>query len=96
MCVPLPEPDRQRFLPQNDYRILPHHNRIVVQCSSLDRARTSKGYVYHSRFRPTVVFGGGEYVVAFTGKVLEKIQRRFLGNKMSYAGLGDMYGFLEP
>lgn len=89
------EADRQRFFPQNDYRILLHRNRIVVQCSSLLRGRTSKGSVWHSRFRPTVEFGGRKYVVAFTREVLVRLQSRFLGNKLSYAALGDVYGFLE-
>jgi hypothetical protein len=91
----IPEDDRQRFFPQNDFRILPHRDRIVVQCSSLLRGRTPKGQVWHSRFRPTVQFGGRNYVVAFTREVLVRLQGRFLGNKMSYAALGDVYGFLE-
>ncbi len=91
----IPEADRQRFFPQNDYRILPHQDRIVVQCSSLLRGRTSKGSVWYSRFRPTVQFGGRRYVVAFTREVLVRLQSRFLGNRMSYAALGDVYGFLE-
>ena len=27
----IPEADRRRFFPQNDYRILPHRDRIVVR-----------------------------------------------------------------
>lgn len=91
----IPEADRQRLLPQNDFRILLHRDRIVVQCSSLVRARTSKGWALHSRFRPSVEFGGRQYVVAFTREVLVKLQKRFLGDKMNYAALGDVYGFLE-
>lgn len=91
----IPQADCLRFFPQNDYRILLHRDRIVVQCSSLQRSRTSKGWVWHSRFRPTVEFGGRNYVVAFTREVLVKLQSRFLGNRMNYAALGDVYGFLE-
>jgi len=91
----IPEAVRLRFFPQNDFRIILHRDRIVVQCSSLLLGRTSKGQVWHSRFRPTVEFGGRKYIVAFTREVLIKLQSRFLGNRMGYAALGDMYGFLE-
>jgi hypothetical protein len=33
--------------------------------------------------------------VAFTGAVIEKIQRRLLGSRMNYAALGDVYGYFE-
>lgn len=91
----IPEPDRRRYFPWNDFRILLHQQRIVVQSSSLAQARTSKGWVSHSRFRPTVEFGGREYIVAFTREVLDRLRQRFLGDRMGYAALGDVYGFLE-
>jgi hypothetical protein len=49
----IPEPDRQRFFPLHDFRILPHMNRIVVQCSSLVPARTSKGCTIPGSSRPS-------------------------------------------
>lgn len=91
----IPEPDRQRFFPLHDFRILPHRNRVVVQCSSLVRVRTSKGWAYHSRLRPTVKVDGVDYVMAFTEHVVEKIEQRLLGNRMSYAALGDVYAYFE-
>jgi hypothetical protein len=92
----LSDADRLRFFPQNDFRIIPHRERIVVQCSSLQRGRTSQGgTAWYSRFRPSVEFGGREYTVAFTKEVLLKLQSRFLDNRMNYSGLGDVYGFLE-
>lgn len=91
----MPEADRVRFFPVNDFRVLFRHKQVVVQCVSLVPVRTSRGRAYHSRFRPTAEFGGKKYVVCFSPAEVRKLHRRLKGGRTSYAALGDVYGFFE-
>lgn len=91
----IPESDRERFFPVNDFRVLFQHKQVAIQCVSLVQVRTSRGRAYHSRFRPTAEFGGKKYVVCFSPSVIGKLPRRLKGGRTSYAALGDVYGFFE-
>jgi hypothetical protein len=90
------ERDQRRFFPLNDFCILPVGKQIVVKCSSLVREKNRIGFVfYYSKFRPTVEIEGRKYVVGFTQHVVEAIEHRLLFDRMSYAGLGEVYGYFE-
>jgi hypothetical protein len=92
----IPEADRLRFFPLNDFRVLFQDRRVVVQCVSLVQVKTSRGRAYHSRFRPLVEFDGRKYVVCFSPSVIGKLHRRLKDGRMTYAALGDIYAFFEP
>lgn len=89
------EADQVRFFPLNDFRVLFRHKQVVVQCVSLVQVKTSRGRACHSRFRPTVGFGGKNYAVCFSPSVIWKLHRRMKGGRMTYAALGDIYAFFE-
>ncbi len=89
------EADRLRFFPVNDFRVLFKDKQVVIQCVSLVQVKTNRGRAYHSRFRPTVKFGGKNYVVCFSPSVIGKLHRRLKDGRMTYAALGDVYGFFE-
>jgi hypothetical protein len=89
------EADRVRYFPLNDFRVLFRHKQVVIQCVSLVQVKTSRGRAYHSRFRPTVEFGGKKYVVCFSPSVISKLHRRLKHGRMTYAALGDIYAFFE-
>jgi hypothetical protein len=89
------EADRGRYLPLHDLRVLFRHKRVVIQCVSLVQVKTSRGRAYHSRFRPTVEFGGKNHVVCFSPSVIGKLHRRLKGGRPTYAALGDIYAFFE-
>jgi hypothetical protein len=59
------------------------------------QVKTSRGRAYHSRFRPTVEFGGKHYVICFSPSVIEKLHRRLKNGRTNYGALGDLYGFFE-
>lgn len=91
----IPEADRVRFFPLNDFRVLFRHKQVVIQCVSLVQVRTSRGRAYHSRFRPTVEFAGKKYLVCFSPSVIGKLHRRLKNGRMTFAALGDIYAFFE-
>jgi hypothetical protein len=89
------EADRLRYFPFHDFRVLLRHKQVVIQCVSLVQVKTSRGRAYHSRFRPTVEFGGKNYLVCFSPSVIGKLHRRLKDSRMTYAALGDIYAFFE-
>lgn len=92
----IPESDRERYLPLNDFMVVPKGQHILVIVRSLLKAKGPGGTVYYSRREPVLEIDGSPKIVAFSKHAIERICERIKPRwKNSYAALGDVFAFLD-
>ena len=92
----IPECARDRYLPLNDFTVVPERQHILVIVRSLLKAKGSGGTIYYSRRKPTLEIDGVRKIVAFSKHAIDRICERIKPRwKTSYAALGDIFAFLD-
>lgn len=86
------------FFPCQDFDVIPGRpraNTILVRCRALRDVNTRGGTAYFSPWEPSVRLDGKDWIVAFSRHAIERICDRAVGDWKSYAGWGDVFGFLH-
>lgn len=83
------------WVPYNDIRVIPCGDKILVKFGGLLRTKGPHGTIYYSPAKPTVRFEGKEYIVGFSTHCIQQICSRLVVHPFSYAGSGDVFGFLH-
>ncbi len=91
----IPDDVKRRFLPMNDVQFLYHDDIIVAKFRSLLTQKSSGGTTYYSRYKPTIVFEGKEYIVGFSTEALKRTCERAMKDPLRYDALGDVYAYFE-
>ncbi|MHB0958244.1 MAG: hypothetical protein ACYC0X_12260 [Pirellulaceae bacterium] len=90
------EGDRERYLPLNDFLVVPGGQHILVLIRSLLTAKGPGGTVYYSRRKPMLDIDGSRKIVAFSKHAIERTCERIKPHwKNSYAALGDVFAFFD-
>jgi hypothetical protein len=93
----VPKAVRSELLPFNDVRFhyLGDNTDIVVECRSLLQLQRDGRTFYYSRLMPTAELEGKSYKIAFSEHAIDRIKDRIVPDWDQYAGLGDVYAYLE-
>ncbi|MGC4033474.1 MAG: hypothetical protein QM754_17430 [Tepidisphaeraceae bacterium] len=91
----IPSTDLKRWIPVNDANILHVGRRIEVRFRGLRKQKGPNGTIFFSRREPVEVVNGEPKVLAFSGHAIERICHRLVHKWTSYAGMGDVFAFLD-
>lgn len=91
----IPATVRHDLLPFNDARFWYLGEDVVVECRSLLQFQRDDKTFYYSRLMPTVEAEGKKYKVAFYSHAVDGIKKRIAPDWDQYAGLGDVFAYLE-
>jgi hypothetical protein len=92
----IPQIQRERHLPFNDFRFDFKGNYISCVFRSLRRAKGPGGTIYYSRHRPTLLIDGEPKVIGFSRHAIQRICERIKPRwKLSYGALGDVFAFFD-
>jgi hypothetical protein len=85
---------RRRFLPMNDFAVLPERDKLVLRFSSLLEEPGEWGISYYSRLMPKVEVGGKRATVAFSKHAIEQLCARRSPRYLNYGANGDAHTYL--
>ena len=91
----IPDDVKRSFLPMNDVEFRYRDDVIVAKFRSLLTQKSPGGTTYYSRYKPTIDFGGKEYIVGFSTEALKRTCERTMKDPLIYAALGDVYAYFE-
>lgn len=90
----IPLETRRRFLPMNDFDVLPERGRLVLRFSSLLEEPGDWGTSYYSRLMPKVEVDGKRVTVAFSKHAIEQLCTRRTPEYLNYGANGDAHTYL--
>jgi hypothetical protein len=91
----IPRAELERFVPFNNVDISPTGGRSIgVYFKALLRAKGERGTAYYSPLKPSIDVDGRPKVVAFSKHAIDQICKRINDRWRTYAGLGEVFGFL--
>lgn len=90
----IPIETRRRFLPMNDFSVMPLRDSLLLRFSSLLEEPSEWGTAYYSRLMPKVDVDGKRVTVAFSKHAIEQLCARRTPRYLNYGANGDAHTYL--
>jgi hypothetical protein len=90
----IPIETRRRFLPMNDFSVVPEQGKLLLRFSSLLEEPGEWGTAYYSRLMPKVDVGGKRVTVAFSDHAIRQLCARRTPRYLNYGANGDAHTYL--